>query len=104
MKTLIKHVKAVLPTGIIETSILLNGRKIADIDPALQTIVDETVDGGGCYAIPGVVDDQVPLSRARIDAKRRPRPRFTGLCKRGRDQFPGDAQHDPKLHHTTATE
>ena len=37
MKTLIKHASVVLPEGIVETSVLIDGTRIADIDPAIQS-------------------------------------------------------------------
>lgn len=59
MKTLIKNASVVLPTGIAKTSVLIDGTKIADIDPARQISADETVDAAGLFLLPGVVDDQV---------------------------------------------
>ena len=59
MKTLIKNASVVLPTGVEKTSVLIDGGKIADIAPAVQTAADTTVDGTGKFLIPGVVDDQV---------------------------------------------
>jgi dihydroorotase len=59
MKTLIKNARVVLPTGTIETAVLVDGAKIAAIDAAVQTRADETIDARGLYLIPGVIDDQV---------------------------------------------
>lgn len=59
MKTLIKNAVVVLPEGSVETSVLIDGTKIAAIDAAIQTVVDQTVDAGGKHLIPGVIDDQV---------------------------------------------
>lgn len=59
MKTLIKDATVVLPTGSVRTSVLLDGGRIADIDPAGQITVDETVDAAGLHLLPGVIDDQV---------------------------------------------
>ncbi len=59
MKTLIKNAVVVLPEGSVETSVLIDGTKIAAIDAAIQTTVDQTVDAGGKHLIPGVIDDQV---------------------------------------------
>jgi dihydroorotase len=39
--------------------VLIDGAKIADIDPAPQVEVDETVDAAGLHLLPGVIDDQV---------------------------------------------
>lgn len=59
MKTLIKNATVVLPTGSAAVSVLIDGRKIAAVDPAIQTHADETVDAAGYHLLPGVVDDQV---------------------------------------------
>ena len=59
MKTLIKNATVVLPEGVTETSVLIDGAKIADIAPAAQILADEVVDARGLYLLPGVIDDQV---------------------------------------------
>lgn len=59
MKTLIKNAQVVLPTGIAAVSVLIEGTKIAAIDPAMQTQADAVVDAAGLHLIPGVIDDQV---------------------------------------------
>ena len=59
MKTLIKNAKVVTPQGIQETSVLIDGTQIVDLDAAAQTTADNTVDAAGKYLLPGVVDDQV---------------------------------------------
>jgi dihydroorotase len=59
MKTLIKNAQVVLPTGVAETSVLLDGPTIASIDAAVHTQADEVVDAEGMILMPGVVDDQV---------------------------------------------
>jgi dihydroorotase len=59
MKTLIKNANVVMPRETAITSVLIDGTTIADVDPAMQTTVDQTVDAAGLYLIPGVVDDQV---------------------------------------------
>lgn len=59
MKTLIKNAKLVTPTGIVESNLLIDGTTIADIDPAVQTSAEITVDATGKLLIPGVIDDQV---------------------------------------------
>lgn len=58
-RTLIRHASVVLPTGIIRTNVLIDGQRIAALDPAIQITADETVDAEGLYLLPGVVDDQV---------------------------------------------
>jgi dihydroorotase len=59
MKTVIRNASVILPTGMASVSVLLEGSRIADIDPAIQTQVDEVVDATGLHLIPGVIDDQV---------------------------------------------
>jgi dihydroorotase len=39
--------------------VVLDGERIADIDPAAQLTVDDAVDASGLYLFPGVIDDQV---------------------------------------------
>lgn len=59
MKTLIKNASVVLPTKIARTDVVIEGHRIADIDPAGQLSVDEIVDATGLHLLPGVIDDQV---------------------------------------------
>lgn len=40
-------------------SVVIDGTRIADIDPSPQLAVDEVVDAAGLHLLPGVVDDQV---------------------------------------------
>src|SRR4051794_22462165 len=59
MRQVIKNAQVVLPGGIERVSVVMEGEQIADIDPAAQLAVDETVDASGLYLLPGVIDDQV---------------------------------------------
>jgi len=59
MKTLIKHAHVVLPSGIEQVSVLIEGTRIAAIDAAIHATADEVVDAAGLHLLPGVVDDQV---------------------------------------------
>jgi dihydroorotase len=59
MRTLIQNATVIFPDGPDRRSVLIDGAQIADIDPAPQTRVDETIDATGLHLIPGVVDDQV---------------------------------------------
>lgn len=59
MKTLIKNATVVLPTGCHQFSVLIDGDTIADIDGAIQTTADETIDASGLHLLPGIIDDQV---------------------------------------------
>jgi dihydroorotase len=59
VKTLIRNAQLVLPSGIVRSSLLIDGRKIADIDPVAHLRVDQVVDAQGLYLLPGVIDDQV---------------------------------------------
>lgn len=59
MKTLISNAQVVLPSGVEAVSIVIEGNKIADIDPAVGLAVDDTIDATGLHLLPGVIDDQV---------------------------------------------
>jgi dihydroorotase len=59
MRQLIKNAHVVLPSGVERVSVLIENAVIADIDPAAQLRVDETIDAAGLHLLPGVVDDQV---------------------------------------------
>ena len=59
MKKLFKNATVVLPTGSTQTSVLIDGAKIVDIDVAINTQVDEVIDCAGKHLLPGVIDDQV---------------------------------------------
>lgn len=59
MRTLIKNAQVVFPTGVAAVSVLIEGHRIAAIDPGIQTAVDEVVDATGLHLLPGVIDDQV---------------------------------------------
>ncbi len=59
MKTLIKNATVVLPDETARTSVLIDGDRIADVDPAPQITAEEVVDAEGLHLLPGVIDDQV---------------------------------------------
>ncbi|MDA0659126.1 MAG: dihydroorotase [Planctomycetota bacterium] len=59
MKTLIRNAQVVRPLGVESVSVLVEGAKIAAIDPAVHTHADRIVDATGLHLIPGVIDDQV---------------------------------------------
>ena len=59
MKTLIRNANVVLPSGIESVDVLIDGTKIAAIDPPAGTSDDETIDAAGLHLLPGVIDDQV---------------------------------------------
>lgn len=59
MKTLIKNATVVTPRETLVCSVLIENERIAAIDPAIQTIADETIDATGLHLLPGVIDDQV---------------------------------------------
>lgn len=59
MKTLIRHARVVLPTGVESTSVLVEDSRIAMIDPAVHAEADVVIDAQGFHLLPGVVDDQV---------------------------------------------
>ena len=49
MRQLIKNAKVVLSTGIQAVSVVMEGSRIADIDPAVQLQVDEVIDASGLH-------------------------------------------------------
>jgi dihydroorotase len=59
MRQLIKNATVVFPDGTDQRSIVIDGCRIADVDPAPQLRVDEVIDAAGLHLLPGVVDDQV---------------------------------------------
>jgi dihydroorotase len=59
MRLLIKNANVVLPGGIEPVAVIIEGERIAAIDPAPHVRVDETVDAAGLHLLPGVIDDQV---------------------------------------------
>ncbi|MFW6168866.1 MAG: dihydroorotase [Planctomycetota bacterium] len=59
MKTLIRNATVVFAQESRRTSILIEDSRIADIDPAIQMPVDETVDAVGLHLLPGMIDDHV---------------------------------------------
>jgi dihydroorotase len=59
VKTLIRDATVVLPGEAQRTSVLIEGEKIAAIDPAVHTTADEVVAARGLHLLPGVIDDQV---------------------------------------------
>jgi dihydroorotase len=59
MKTLIKNATVVTPRQTLRCGVLIEGKRIAAIDPAIQTRADEIIDAAGLHLLPGVIDDQV---------------------------------------------
>lgn len=59
MKILIRGATAVLPDETLQTSVLVEDAKIAAVDAAVHTTVDEVIDATGLHLLPGVIDDQV---------------------------------------------
>ena len=58
-RTLIRGAIVVLPGEDARTGVLLEGGRIAAIDPAPHTRADEVVEAAGLHLLPGVIDDQV---------------------------------------------
>ncbi|MFI4882033.1 MAG: amidohydrolase family protein, partial [Phycisphaerales bacterium JB064] len=55
----IDNATCVLPDGTRPATILVEGGKILDIDPAPTAEAGEIIDASGLHLIPGVIDDQV---------------------------------------------
>ena len=58
-QTLIRDATVVLPREEACTNVLLEGGRIAGIDPPRHARADEIVDAAGLHLLPGVIDDQV---------------------------------------------
>lgn len=69
MRTLIKNVSAVLPSGITLTNVLIDGDKIASVDAPLTSQADKIIDASGLHLIPGLIDDQVHFREPGITHK-----------------------------------
>jgi dihydroorotase len=59
MKLLIRDATVALPTGLVQTHVLVDGNRIAAIDAAAHTTADEVISARGLHLMPGVIDDQV---------------------------------------------
>ena len=57
--TLIRNASVVLPDGISQVDVLLDGSHISRIGAGLPAESHDVVDGTGKYLLPGVIDDQV---------------------------------------------
>ena len=82
MKTLIKNATVLLPTGATECSVLIDGSRIADLDPPSQLPVDAVVDASGFHLLPGVIDDQVHFREPGLTHKEDLR-HATRACAKG---------------------
>ena len=87
MRTLIKNAEVVLPTGVEQVSVLVDGEKIAAIDAAVQSTADETVDAAGLHLLPGVVDDQVHFREPGLTHKEDLRTASRACAKGGITTF-----------------
>ena len=58
MRTLIRGATCVLPSGTTSASVLIDGHRIAAINPP-QVQVDRIVEAEGLHLLPGAIDDQV---------------------------------------------
>ncbi|MCU0876960.1 MAG: dihydroorotase [Pirellulaceae bacterium] len=59
MKILIQDATVALPTGLVQTNILVDGERIAAVDAAAHAAADEVISARGLHLLPGVIDDQV---------------------------------------------
>jgi dihydroorotase len=69
VRTLIKNADCVLPGGTRAADVLIDGRRIAGIDPPRGVQVDEVVDAAGLHLLPGVIDDQVHFREPGLEHK-----------------------------------
>ncbi|GIW74470.1 MAG: hypothetical protein KatS3mg103_0992 [Phycisphaerales bacterium] len=75
----IDHAQCVLPTGTVQASVLLEGDRIVDLDPARSARADEVIDAGGLHLLPGVVDSHVHLRDPGLTPQGRPAHRLAGV-------------------------
>ena len=87
MKTLIKNATVVLPEEVMTTSVLIEDTQIVDIDPAIQTESDETIDGSGKHLLPGIIDDQVHFREPGLTHKEDLRHASRACAKGGVTSF-----------------
>ena len=59
MKTLIRDATVVLPQGPEHINVVIENDKIADLDPGIGLVVEETIEANGLHLLPGIIDDQV---------------------------------------------
>jgi len=74
---------------------LIEGAKIADIDPAVQLRVDETVDAAGLHLIPGVIDAHVHFREPGLTHKEDLRTASRACAKGGVTTFLDMPNTDP---------
>lgn len=58
-RTLIRDADVVLPSGSVQTNVLIQGGKILAVDAAQDQPADEVIEAAGLTVMPGVIDDQV---------------------------------------------
>lgn len=68
-RVLIRNAEVVLPSGIEQVNVLLEGQKILGIDPPQSAEADEVVDATGLHLLPGVIDDQVHFREPGLEHK-----------------------------------
>jgi dihydroorotase len=56
---LVRNVTAILPSGRVETNVLVENGIIASVDAAPNTQASEVIDAKGLVLFPGLIDDQV---------------------------------------------
>ncbi len=59
MKFRIRNAQVVLPDGVEQIDVVIDGNYIAELDAAAGVRVDEELDAAGLHLLPGVIDDQV---------------------------------------------
>jgi len=64
----IQGARVVTPDGTIETDVVVEGSRIADVDPGRVTGA-ETIDARGLVLLPGVIDDQVHFRQPGLEHK-----------------------------------
>ncbi len=87
MKTRIRNAVVILPEGASRVDVVVEGSRIADIDPAAQLAVDQEIDAKGLYLLPGVIDDQVHFREPGLTHKEDLRTASRACAKGGVTTF-----------------
>ncbi len=68
-RTLIRGATVVSSVDAKQHDVLIDGRKILDIDPPSNVEVDQVIDATGLHLLPGVIDDQVHFRQPGLEHK-----------------------------------
>lgn len=86
-RTLIRGATCVLPTGMSQVDVLIDGEKILDLAPPRTASADEVIDATGLHLLPGVIDDQVHFREPGLTHKEDLRTATRACAKGGVTSF-----------------